>query len=377
MAKLESATNVAGEEGAQSIARILNVTGDGIETVDRFGSVLVALGNNSAASEREIVRITTEIARSASAFDVGATKAAAMGAAMASLGIRAEIGGSSVGRTMQTLTNVIEKGGDELESFATKFGSTAEQMAEAFRRDSVEGLVLFLEGVQEHGQAAGAALDLVGLGGQEIAKTIIPLANNLEVLREALGLAEKEAKQATALDEEFAASLETASAQATILKNKLDVMAKTAATKVLPVLTDALTRTNEWIGDESGGGIQGLKFTLAAVGMQMDNTFGDPARSLIDGFVKTFERQMIALSSIAGETVSFIEDAFMNMPSNIKSAIEIATIEIATLFDRAKSAASGITAQSARNAKITEAQLLFQKNDTPFDIQQQILQQIR
>jgi TP901 family phage tail tape measure protein len=40
IAKLGTATNITGEQGAQDIARLLNVTGEGIGTVDKFASTL-------------------------------------------------------------------------------------------------------------------------------------------------------------------------------------------------------------------------------------------------------------------------------------------------------------------------------------------------
>ena len=46
LAMLEKASDIQGEEGASSIARMLKITGEGPLTVDRFASSLVGLGNN-------------------------------------------------------------------------------------------------------------------------------------------------------------------------------------------------------------------------------------------------------------------------------------------------------------------------------------------
>ena len=94
VAKLGVATDLSGEQAATSLTRILNVTNEGIDTIDTFGSVIVALGNNFAASESEIVRMTNEVARSTTVFGVSAAQAAALGTAMKSVGVQAQLGGS-------------------------------------------------------------------------------------------------------------------------------------------------------------------------------------------------------------------------------------------------------------------------------------------
>ena len=49
MAGLAKTTNIVGEEGAIALARLIKVTDENIDNVDRLGSVIVDLGNNTAA----------------------------------------------------------------------------------------------------------------------------------------------------------------------------------------------------------------------------------------------------------------------------------------------------------------------------------------
>ena len=93
MAKLGRASDVAGEDGAKSIARILTVTGDGIGKVERFSSALVDLGNNAAAGEQEILEVATRVAGQIGRFDVASAKVLGIATALRSLGKRAESAG--------------------------------------------------------------------------------------------------------------------------------------------------------------------------------------------------------------------------------------------------------------------------------------------
>ena len=98
IAKLGVATDLTGEQAATSLTRILNVTGQSIEEIPKLGSVIVALGNNFAATESEIVKVANEVARSTSVFGVSASQAAGLSAALKSVGIQAQLGGSVVGK---------------------------------------------------------------------------------------------------------------------------------------------------------------------------------------------------------------------------------------------------------------------------------------
>ena len=57
VAKLGGATNMSFEQAATSMARFLNVTNESISSIDQFASVLVELGNNTAAQEGEILML--------------------------------------------------------------------------------------------------------------------------------------------------------------------------------------------------------------------------------------------------------------------------------------------------------------------------------
>lgn len=255
VAKLGRASDLAGEEAAKSLARILNVTGEAVDKIDVLASVIVSLGNNSAASESEIARMTTEIARATGVFGVTSAQAAAMGAAMASIGIQAELGGSAVGRSMQTIANAVEGGDQKLRKFAGALGINADELKRLFEQDRTKAFELFLRSVGELGLGAGAALKGVGLGGQEIAKTIVPLANNMDIFTKSMNLANAEVANATALNKEFDATLKTLDSQWQKTKNIAESFARSLGNIILPVVNSALAKFNEFASTTEHGGI--------------------------------------------------------------------------------------------------------------------------
>ena len=62
--KLTIATNLSAEQAALSMARLQEITGSSAQELDNLGSSLVALGNNFAAQESEIITAALQIATS-------------------------------------------------------------------------------------------------------------------------------------------------------------------------------------------------------------------------------------------------------------------------------------------------------------------------
>lgn len=63
VAKLSTAIDgVSAEEASKQLARVLTLTGDTIQNIDRLGSSLVQLGNNFKANEGEILNFAERIA---------------------------------------------------------------------------------------------------------------------------------------------------------------------------------------------------------------------------------------------------------------------------------------------------------------------------
>ena len=101
VAKLGTATNLSADQAAMALARILNVTGDALGTVDVLGSGIVALGNNFAATESQIAEMATEVVRGAAIFGVSSAQASALAAALAAVGVKSDVAGTSIGRILR------------------------------------------------------------------------------------------------------------------------------------------------------------------------------------------------------------------------------------------------------------------------------------
>ncbi|MBF0602933.1 MAG: phage tail tape measure protein [Nitrospirae bacterium] len=248
VARMGSSTNLSGSEAATTLARLLNVTRESMGSVGTLGSVLVALGNNFATTEAEIAHTANEVARATSVFGVSSANASALAAAMSSMGIQAELGGSSVGKAMRKMDEAIREGGDGLKRLEELTGLTGEQLKKTFAEDATKAFQLFLQGVGrviDSGGSATETLEEFNLKGEEIEKTLPVLAQNADEVGRAIDTAAREVKNATALVTESDKAFESFNSEMQLLRNTITSIAVAIGAELAPRL-EILSRGVRW-----------------------------------------------------------------------------------------------------------------------------------
>jgi len=227
VAKLGVASNLQGDAAATALARLLNVTGENIQSVDKLGSVIVRLGNNFATTEAEIADSATGVAQAGAIFAVSSAEAAALGASLSSLGVAAQLGGSSFGRLLRAVDNTVREGGARLKLLADVSGRTGEAIQFAFANNATDGAVIFLEALKKftaEGGQASAFLSEFGLEGEQVLKVLPTLAKNVDLVNNALGQARDELINTNALNQEAERGFDTLGSEVTLLGNVWDAV---------------------------------------------------------------------------------------------------------------------------------------------------------
>lgn len=202
---LGNASNLAGEQGAQTLARMLAVSGEHVSEANRLASVIVRLGNNVAASEREIAETAQEIALSTAPFEVGTTRVTALAAALAEMGLNPALTGTTIGRLFVEITNAATKGGDSLRQFSEATGLTADEFLRLQETDPTQILMALLKTMNGMDtKQVVRTLTEMNVMNSETAKSLLPLISNYERLEEVMGLALAEAANPRAMAEEAA-----------------------------------------------------------------------------------------------------------------------------------------------------------------------------
>lgn len=205
MIDLGETTDLAAEDGAKSLARFANVTRMQAADYSRLGSVIVDLGNNFATSESEITAMGTRLAAAGKLARMTQPEILALGAAMSSVGIEAEAGGTAMTETLKAIEKAVTKGGDKLAEFARIAGMSSQEFTKTWNESSVTALQAFITGLaqlDERGESATLVLDELGLSGIRQSNMLKSLALASDQMTGAIELANRAWEENTALAEE-------------------------------------------------------------------------------------------------------------------------------------------------------------------------------
>jgi TP901 family phage tail tape measure protein len=259
MIDLGESTNLTAEDAATNIAQISNVMGtmerEGTEGVSRFGAALVALGNDGASTEAEILSMAQRIAGAGATIGASESDVLALSNTLASMGVNAELGGGVTTRVLLKMYTAVQEGGETLESFAQTAGMSADQFAEAFRTSPVEALDAVNKGlsrVKDEGGNVVATMKDLGIKGTEETQVMLALAASGNLLSDSLELGNKAWSENTALVDEANKRYETSSSKIKIAMNGIKDSAIDAGAIFLPMVAsvaEGITGLADSFGD--------------------------------------------------------------------------------------------------------------------------------
>lgn len=240
MAQMGSATNLVGEEGAATLARFQNVMGVGQNEIRNIGSAIVDLGNHSATTESEIAEMALRMGKYGSSVRMSAADVLGYSAALSSLGIEAQMGGSTIGRTWLSIETAVASGGEGLTKFAKYSGKSAEEFKEQWNTDSSGAFNGLLKGLQS-AENLTVALDDLGINNTQDIQAMMALVNGYDLVTESVNRSNTAYQENTALQEEFNAKNETTASKLANTKNNIIEAARSIGETMLPSIKDAST----------------------------------------------------------------------------------------------------------------------------------------
>lgn len=248
---LGDSTNISSDEGATSIARFMNIVGTdltkGTKPVDRFASSLVALGNQTATDEESILALAMRLASAGHLAGLSVPEILGLSAAMSSVGLTAEAGGTAMSTTMQLISKGVAKGGEDLDKFAAVAGTTAEEFAKTWRENPIDALQQLLVGMSHLSEDGGADLlqfmEDVGWSGIRQSDTMRRLAFDYDGVSEAVRIAnenfetnEENIYGVNAVTKEASKRYEDLDSKISQFKESVKQLAAAFGEEILPVL---------------------------------------------------------------------------------------------------------------------------------------------
>ncbi|MBK0072101.1 phage tail tape measure protein, partial [Enterococcus sp. S53] len=223
MIDMGESTNLSAEEAATAIAKIANITGMTSSEYQRFGSSVVALGNNFATTEADIVQMANRLASAGTLAGLSNQEILGLATAMSSVGIEAEAGGTAMTQTLTAIEKAAVEGGDSLDQFAKVAGMSSSEFAKQWNEKPIEAIQSFIKGLGEldgKGESATLMLDEMGLSGVRQSNMLKSLALASDTLSGAVDMSTQAWEENTALTNEAGTRYETTESKLKMLRNE-------------------------------------------------------------------------------------------------------------------------------------------------------------
>lgn len=262
MAKLGSATNLSATEAGESIATFVNVMGTLPENYERIGSVIVKLGNNSKATESDIMAMAQRMSGAAATLGMTESSVFGLATALSSVGLEAEMGGTAISRVMNDFNRAasgVETKYGTLAQYAEICGMSTKQFADTVKNDAGEALKQFVIGLGDSNRTGKGTIQLLsdlGVNEVRLTDTMLRLANASGTVDEYMKMADEEWIRNTALTTEASRKYADTASQIQIAKNKLGELADKFGQAMLPTINSFLDKAGkviDWFGNLSDG----------------------------------------------------------------------------------------------------------------------------
>ena len=236
-----------GEGATQTIAKLTDIFGvsELMGTRDAMlavGSTVNVLSQNCTASKPYLVQFAQRMAGVGAQADLTIPQLLAFGATLDANGQKVEMSASALGKLTM---NLFQKPRE----IAKQVGLDVEVFTETLKKSTYEGLMMFLQRIQDLGSEDGLAVlapmfkDL-GLDGVRMSQVLSTLAEHLDMVKWETVEANKAFKEATSATNEYQIFNNTVQADLDKARKRIKELSVELGEKLLPVMSHVYTSTS-------------------------------------------------------------------------------------------------------------------------------------
>lgn len=252
---LDIATNMNAEQAATQMSQFKNIVRMADGDMGRYGSTIVELGNNFSTTESKISATSLRFASAGKQAGLSEAQILGLSAAMSSMGIEAEMGGSALSQVFAIIGKSVAEGGDKLQAFAETAGMSADDFKRAWQEDAMGAFDAILKGVASADDMNVALADM-GITAIRQTDVMRRLAGHTELVESAVTKATGAWEKNTALQAEVDQRNESMASRLQVLRNRIDAIAIQVGVPLVNALiaaTDAASPVIEWASKMADG----------------------------------------------------------------------------------------------------------------------------
>ena len=250
--------NVSAEDAAASIAKFSNITGLSMNDVDKLGSCIAGLENDSAALASQIMEVNNRIGGMGAAVGMTAPEISAWSTTMISGGMSAELAGSNFTKFQGELSAACSQGGEAVQGFADVAGMSADEFIQLYKTDATGATEAFLKGlnrIEDGGGSVVSVLDDLNLGGTEQVRMMQILmaaaddtGKGYSDLDKYMSIANDEFDRGKALQEEFDEASKSVGFAIQKVVSELKDTSDAIGNALKPAIVDIADKFTDWLG---------------------------------------------------------------------------------------------------------------------------------
>lgn len=326
--KLGTATDISAEDAAITLAQFFNVTGEDLQNVDKFGAVLVELGNRFPAFESGIMEMAQRIAAAGSGVGMTSDQLLGLSAALVSTGLNAESGGSAISTIIRNIDTQVATSGKKLSAWAKAAGMSIDDFKLAWKTDAAgtfQRIVNSISQSVDRGKNLNVILGELGISAIRQKDAFSRLVGASDTFNETLrdsanAWKEVEEGENGALNDEFENKVKTVAAQIQLLKNDLFYLGTEIGNIIMPYIREFvewLRQLVEWfinLSPESKKALTGMLIAFASI---------YPVLKTIGKAISTVGKMLSGLGQIIGKNITLgvakegLGTAFSNLAKSV------------------------------------------------------------
>lgn len=237
-----------GDGATQTIAKLTNIFGveELLGTKDAMlavGSTVNVLSQNCTASKPYLVEFAQRMAGIGSQAGLTIPQILAFGAVLDANGQKVEMSATAIQKVIMNLAN-------KNHEFAATLGMDAEKLNQTLKHSAKDGLLMFLEALQNMGKEVGfenatmilaPAFKEMGLDAARVSQVLSTLAMHLDEVKWQMGEADKAFREASSATKEYEIFNNTAQAAIDKAKKRVTELAIELGEKLYPIMKHIYT----------------------------------------------------------------------------------------------------------------------------------------